>query len=151
MTRAEGAVFVVRGLKGEGYLPGQPNSMVFYDVPVSEWYAKWAADLWDKGYTAGCGADPLIYCPNQGHTRAEGTVFYLRMLYGTSYTPPDPSGIFADVPTSYWGARWIEAAYAAGLIPACESSPALRFCPDDPLTRAMGAYMMVQAKGLSIP
>jgi hypothetical protein len=151
MTRGEGAVFVLRGLMGEGYLPTQPNSQVFEDVGIGEWYAKWADDLWNEEFTAGCGTDPLIFCPIQGHTRTEGTVFYLRMLHGTNYTPPDPTGIFADVPTSFWGARWIEAAYEAGLIPACETSPELRFCPEDPLTRAMGAYMMVQAKGLSLP
>lgn len=151
MTRGEGAVFVLRGLMGEGYLPKQPNTLVFNDVALGDWYAKWAGDLWEGGYTAGCGTNPLIYCPNQGHTRAEGTVFYLRMLHGTEYVPPDPAGVFADVSLSYWGASWIEAAYEAGLIPACETSPELRFCPDDPLTRAMGAYMMVQAKGLEIP
>jgi hypothetical protein len=63
--------------------------------------------------------------------------------------PPDPAGIFADVDVGIWGAKWAEAAYNAGLIPACETSPELRFCPDDPLDRAMGAYMMVQAKDLS--
>lgn len=151
MTRAEGAVFVVRGLYGSSYFPGDPTSQVFADVSLGSWYAKWTDDLWAIGYTAGCGTAPLIFCPDVGHSRTEGTVFYLRMLYGTGYTPPDPAGIFSDVPLNYWGARWIEAAYDAGLIPACETSPSLKFCPDDPLTRAMGAYMMVQAKGMTIP
>ena len=56
-----------------------------------------------------------------------------------------------DVDGGFWGAKWIEAAYNAGLIPACETSPELRFCPDAPLDRAMAAYMMVQAKGLNLP
>jgi hypothetical protein len=72
------------------------------------------------------------------------------MQNGIDYDPPAPSGIFADVPIDYWGARWIEAAYNAGLIPACETSPELLFCPYDVLDRAMAAYMMVQAKGLSL-
>jgi hypothetical protein len=93
----------------------------------------------------------LVYCPLQEHTRTEGTVFFLRMLNGAGYVPPDPTGIFADVPVDYWGAKWIEAAYNAGLITACETSPQLKFCPDDSLDRAMAAYMMVQAKGLNIP
>jgi hypothetical protein len=29
------------------------------------------------------------------------------------------------------------------------TEPELRFCPEDPLTRAVAAYMMVQAKDLS--
>lgn len=151
MTRAESAVFVERGVHGAAYLPANPDSQLFADVPLNEWFAKWTAGLYEDGYTAGCGTDPLVYCPLQAHTRTEGTVFFLRMLNGANYTPPDPSGIFADVDPGDWGAKWIEAAYAAGLVPACETSPSLKFCPDDPLTRAMGAYMMVQSKGLAVP
>jgi hypothetical protein len=78
-------------------------------------------------------------------------VFFLRMLHGADYVPPEAAGIFADVPAAFWGAKWIEAAYNAGLIPACETAPDRRFCPDDALDRALGAYMMVQAKGLVLP
>jgi hypothetical protein len=55
-----------------------------------------------------------------------------------------------DVSVDYWGAKWIDAAFNAGLIPACETEPELRFCPGDPLDRAMAAYMMVRAKGLGV-
>lgn len=151
MTRAESAVFIERGIQGTSFIPGDPAAQTFADVPLFEWFAKWTQGLWDDGYTSGCGTNPLVYCPFQEHTRTEGTVFFLRMLNGANYTPPDPSGIFADVPTEFWGAKWIEEAYSAGLIPACEESPALKFCPDDALDRAMAAYMMVQAKGLSMP
>jgi hypothetical protein len=151
MTRAESAVFIERGLHGASFTPSDPSTITFADVPLSEWFAKWAEALWTDGYTAGCGTNPLVYCPLQGHTRTEGTVFYLRMLNGSSYMPPDPVGLFSDVPIDFWGAKWIEAAYNAGLISACETSPSLQFCPDDPLDRATAAYMMVQAKGLEIP
>jgi hypothetical protein len=151
MTRAESAVFVERGIHGADFLPGDPSSQVFGDVPLWEWFAKWASGLWQDGYTSGCGTDPLVYCPLQEHTRAEGTVFFLRMLYGNEYQPPDPSGLFTDVPVNSWSAKWVEAAFSAGLIPACETSPELIFCPEDPLDRAMAAYMMVQAKGLNVP
>jgi hypothetical protein len=151
MTRAESAVFVERGVHGAGYLPAQPTEQVFDDVSLGEWFAKWSTALWEDGYTAGCGTNPLIYCPLQGHTRTEGCVFFLRMLYGADYVPPDPEGIFNDVPLEGWGAKWIEAAYNAGLIPACETTPELRFCPEEALDRAMAAYMMVQAKALDVP
>ena len=151
MTRAESAVFVERGIHGAGYTPKQPTQTAFADVPLWEWFAKWSNALWEDGYTAGCGTDPLIYCPLQKHTRTEGAVFFLRMLMGSNYVPPAAVGVFSDVPTTFWGAKWIEAAYDAGLIPACETTPDLLFCLDDPLDRAMGAYMMVQAKGLATP
>jgi len=150
MTRAESAVFLERGIHGTSFIPSSPSTQIFDDVPLFEWFAKWTQGLWDDGYTSGCGTNPLIYCPFQEHTRTEGSVFFLRMLHGATYTPPDPSGIFADVDLGFWGARWIEAGYNAGLIPACETSPALKFCPNDPLDRAMAAYMMVQAKGLQL-
>jgi len=76
-------------------------------------------------------------------------VFYLRMLNGAAYEPAQPTQqTFADVPLETWYANWVQAAYDAGLLTACQTTPELRFCPNDPLTRALAAYMMVQAKGL---
>jgi myo-inositol-hexaphosphate 3-phosphohydrolase len=149
MTRAESAVFVERGVHGAGYLPAQPQDAIFADVPLWEWFAKWADGLWGDGFTSGCGTNPLIYCPLQQHSLAEGAVFYLRMLNGPTYEPPSPTGIFSDVPISEWYARWVEAAYTAGIYPACQTEPELQACPMASLTRAMGAFMMVQAKGIS--
>jgi hypothetical protein len=151
MNRAESAVFIERGIHGAETLPAPPAVQIFADVPLTEWFAKWSTALWNDGYTAGCGTNPLIYCPLQGHTRAEGSVFFLRMMHGADYVPPEPTGIFADVPITTWYADWAEAAYNAGIIPACQTEPALLFCPEDSLDRAMAAYMMVQAKGLQVP
>jgi hypothetical protein len=151
LTRAESAVFVERGIHGAEALPDQPTQRLFDDVPLEEWFAMWTNALWKDGYTSGCGTDPLIYCPLQEHTRAEGSVFFLRMMQGMDYIPPDPTGLFIDVPAEAWYADWAEAAYKAGIIPACETEPELRFCPEDPLDRAMAAYMMVRAKNLSTP
>jgi hypothetical protein len=150
MTRAESAVFVVRGLHGSGFMPPQPAEKIFEDVLLQEWFANWATQLWEDGYTAGCGVDPLVYCPFQEHTRAEGAVFFLRMQHGKAYVPPDAVGLFTDVLVDAWYARWAEAAYAEGLLPTCAEAPELRFCPEDPLDRAMAAFMMVQAKGLEV-
>jgi hypothetical protein len=148
MTRAESAVFLERGIHGADHLPQSPATQIFADVPLYEWFAKWATALWEDSYTAGCGTDPLVYCPLLGHTRAEGAVFYLRMLHGPDYEPPAPQGIFADVPLDAWYAKWVEPAYEAGLIEPCQMEPQLEYCPMEPLTRAVAAYMMVQAKGL---
>lgn len=151
MTRAESAVFVERGIHSADFLPKDPTEQIFADVPLNEWFSKWSAGLWHDGFTAGCGVNPIIYCPLQEHTIAEGSVFYLRMLHGQSFNPPNPTGIFIDVPINEWYAGWIEAAYTAEILLPCETEPELRACPQDPLTRAMGAYMMVNAKGLSMP
>jgi parallel beta-helix repeat protein len=149
LKRSESAVFVERGIHGAEYDPADPTEVVFEDVTLDAWYANWVHGLWEDSYTAGCGTDPLRYCPDQEHTRAEGTVFYLRMMYGADYVPPGAKGYFTDVDPEMWYAKWVDAAWEAGIIEPCATEPDLLFCPEDGLTRAMAAYMMVQAKDLS--
>jgi len=152
LSRAESAVFVERGVRGAGYTPPDPTSQIFGDVAMDSWAARWVNALYADGFTAGCSASPLLYCPWTTHTRAEGSVFFLRMFMGDpAYDPPAAAGLFADVPLEYWGARWVEGAYLAGLIPPCDEGPPMRFCPEDPLSRAMAAYMMVRAKKMPVP
>ncbi|MCJ7513880.1 MAG: hypothetical protein MUO23_13055, partial [Anaerolineales bacterium] len=88
--------------------------------------------------------------PGSQHTRAEASVFFLRIKNGATYTPPTPTGLFTDVPLEAWFAGWVEDAYAQGLLPACRTEP-LSFCPNDLLNRSWAAYMMVQAKGIPVP
>jgi len=148
LTRAESAVFVLRGQYGAipnpPYLP--PATPTFADVDPTFWGYGWIESLWTDGFTAGCGTDPLIYCPLQQHTRAEGSVFFLRVMHGSDYEPPAATGIFDDVDLGAWYVNWVEAAYNNGILPVCNTSP-LQFCPEDELDRAWAAYMMVQAKG----
>jgi glucose/arabinose dehydrogenase len=148
LNRAESAVFVLRGQYGAIANPPYPapSTPTFADVPASFWGYGWIESLWQDGFTAGCNTNPLEYCPGRQHTRAEGSVFFLRIKNGAPYQPPDPVGLFADVSLTDWYAGWVEAAYNQGLLPACRQSP-LEFCPTGLLDRAWAAYMMVQAKG----
>jgi hypothetical protein len=149
LNRAESAVFVDRGNHGAEFDPPDPTEIVFEDVALTDWYADWVHTLWNDGFTSGCGTDPLIYCPDQEHTRAEGCVFYLRMMYGADYEPPAAKGYFKDVEAGVWYERWVDAAWEAGIIEPCAVEPDMLFCPEDGLTRAVAAYMMVQAKDLN--
>jgi hypothetical protein len=151
MNRAESSVFVERGIHGAEYDPQDPKAVVFDDVALDSWYADWVHGLWDDGYTAGRSTTALIYCPDEEHTRAEGCVFYLRMMYGADYLPEEGAGYFVDVDPEMWYAKWVDAAWEAGIAEPCETEPELRFCPEEGLTRAVAAYMMVQAKGLALP
>jgi len=148
LNRAESSVFVLRGEHGAISAPpyAEPPTPTFADVAPSFWGYGWIESLWQDGYTAGCGMDPLVYCPDQQHTRAEGSVFYLRIARGVEYQPPDPVGTFSDVDINAWYAGWVEAAYNEGILPSCGADP-LQFCPDQPLDRAWSAFMMIQAKG----
>jgi hypothetical protein len=152
LTRAESSVFILRGAHGAIASPPTtpPPTASFADVDPAFWGYGWIESLYAEGYTAGCGTDPLVYCPLRNHTRAEGSVFFLRIKNGVAYTPPTPTGIFSDVDLAAWYSGWAEAAYSEGLLPACSATP-LQFCPDDPLDRSWAAYMMVQAKGIAAP
>lgn len=66
------------------------------------------------------------------------------------FRAPAPPPTFQDVPADHWAYVYIEALYQAGYIAGCSADPPL-FCPSNPLDRALAAYMMVQAKGLSVP
>jgi subtilisin len=152
LNRAESAVFILRGAYGA--IPSPPHAAPpmpsFADVDAAYWGYGWIESLWTDGYTAGCGTAPLIYCPLRDHTRAEGSVFFLRIKFGVAYTPPPPAGIFSDVGPTAWYAPWVEAAYNEGLLPLCHSTTNA-FCPEAPLDRSWAAYMMTQAKGMGLP
>jgi len=155
LTRAEAAVFVERGVHGGGFLPPEPGSSVFSDVALGTWYAKWVHQLWLDGFTSGCATGPLRFCPHVPHSRAEATVFFLRMLRGKDYVPPEPSSLpYSDVARGAWYFKWVAAAYDAGLTQDCEDPSQRgddRFRPEEPITRAEAACMMARAKGLSLP
>jgi hypothetical protein len=159
LTRVEAAVFMLRGLLGISYTPPtDPGGYVFQDdwsSSLNSWGQPWAEGMWDEGLTAGCSADPLLFCPLSTFTRAEASVFGLRIENGAGYTPPAASHIFADDwsdPSISWAEAWAEQAYLDGLFPACgEYDGKPLFCPADQVTRAWAAYVVVQAKDLPIP
>ena len=49
--------------------------------------------------------------------------------------------IFADVPPDHWASAWIVRLYQAGITSGCATSP-LRYCPEDPVTRAQMAVFL---------
>jgi hypothetical protein len=160
MRRDEASVFVDRGVNGAEYYPLEPTEQLYADVIIDAWHAKWITALENGGYTDGCGLDDVgrrIFCPYDVHTRAEATVFFLRMLYGPDFQPPPPSVdrafIYDDVPVqgSLWFPKWVYAAYDAGLVEGCEDETNqgdLLFRPDEAITRAEAACMMAHAVGL---
>ncbi len=82
VTRAAMAVFLLRALEGSSYVP--PATVHnFSDMPVAgkEWMEPWVDEFYSRGITTGCGAAPLIYCPESSVTRAAMAVFIDR-AYG---------------------------------------------------------------------
>lgn len=133
--------------------PGQnsPNRLeyslwAFSDVPPLFWAKPWIEGIYFGQVTAGCGTNPLRYCPGSSVTRAQMSVFLLRSKFGPTYVPPPATGtIFADVPASHPFAAWIEQLYLLGITGGCATNP-LRYCPDSTVTRAEMAVFLLRAK-----
>ena len=146
VSRAEMAVFLLRGEHGGSYTP--PTALgVFADVPANHWAAAWIEQLALEGVTSGCGNGS--YCPNLQITRAQLSVFILRALHGPQYTPPPASGTtFSDVRISYWAASWVEQFAREGISSGCGNG---NFCPDDVVTRAQMAVFIANVFNVPIP
>jgi hypothetical protein len=138
VTRAEMAVFLLRSERGSTYTPPEATGTVFGDVSASYWAAQWIEQLAADGITGGCGSGN--YCPEKFVTRAQMAVFLLRTKYGNGYTPPPATGVFADVPTNYWSAAWIEQLAAEGITGGCGNGT---YCPNMVVTRAQMAVFLV--------
>jgi len=178
LSRAQMAVFTVRSrhLQEPGYVPPSPPGVVFIDEeaqpllslastssdPVYRaeiyWYDKYSQELYDDGVISGCSSNPLKFCPNDSTTRAQMTVFIVRLLHGENFTPYEPNQqLYRDVPlvnsqgAAIWFAKWIAQAHQDGLIQACGTDMAnLLFRPEEAVTRAEAACMMyfaLEAKG----
>ncbi len=145
VTRAEMAIFLERGMRGSDYTPPPATGAVFGDVPANYRAASWIEQLAADGITGGCGGGN--YCPEGSVTRAQMAIFLLRARHGAGYAPPPTAGIFTDVPAGYWAADWIEQLYAEGITGGCDVAP-LRYCPEDPVTRAQMAVFLVRTFGL---
>jgi hypothetical protein len=143
VTRAQMAIFLERGMHGSAYTPPAAAGTVFLDVPTSYWAAPWIEKLAADGITSGCGSGN--YCPEDPVTRVQMAIFLLRAKHGSGYAPPVATGIFTDVPTSYWAVNWIEQLYAEGITGGCGTG---LYCPDNLVTRAQMAVFLVRTFSL---
>jgi len=143
VTRAQMAVFLLRGINGSGYSPAAANGTVFNDVSQGTFAAAWIEEFASAGITAGCGNNN--YCPDTEVTRDQMAVFLLRAKYGSSYSPPPATGIFNDVDFSHWAVHWIEQLAAEGITAGCGGG---NYCPEAVVTRDQMAVFLVRTFGL---
>jgi hypothetical protein len=138
VTRAQMAVFLLRGKEGLCYVPAPETGTVFGDVPVGSFAARWIEELAARGVTSGCGGGN--YCPNSPVTREQMAVFLLVALEGVSYVPPPcTTPEFADVPCSSGFARWINELVERNITVGCGGG---NYCPGDSVTRAQMAVFL---------
>lgn len=117
----------------------------FIDVPNNYWAYAAIQKIYDLGITGGCSSTLPLYCPNDPVARDQMAVFLLKAKFGANYQPPAPTGVFADVPTTYWAAGWIERVRALGITGGCSATP-LRYCPTGKVTRDQMAVLLLKAK-----
>ncbi len=119
-----------------------PTGM-FSDVPVASSLACYIEQLYRDGVTAGCGTNPLSYCPSSPVTRAQMAVFILKAKWGSSWRPPACAGRFADVscPNGF-AVNWIEEFANECISAGCGGA---NFCPDQVTTREQMAVFLRKA------
>jgi hypothetical protein len=143
ITRAEMAVLL---LTARGTAPPPATGTRFDDVPPGFWAGPWIEELAREGVVSGCSATPPLYCPGNNLTRAEMAVL---LTVARHENPPPATGTrFADVPASYWAARFIEQLAADGITSGCGGG---NFCPDLAVTRGEMAVFLATAFHLPLP
>ncbi|WKZ42157.1 MAG: MBG domain-containing protein [Anaerolineales bacterium] len=147
VTRAQMAIFLLRGMYGQAYTPPPATGTVFADVPLTHSAAAWIEQLAAEGITGGCGGGN--YCPSSPVTRAQMAIFLLRAKYGQAYTPPAATGTeFLDVPIGHSAAAWIEQLAAEGITGGCGGG---NYCPNNSVTRAQMAIFIQRTFDLARP
>ena len=122
-----------------------PRSGIFADVDIDSVHRPAIETMFHSGITAGCGTQPLRFCPEMPVTRAQMASFLYRALgLGDA---PRPAG-FVDVDPRGTHAAAIDALSHAGITAGCGTGP-LRFCPEMPVTRAQMASFLHRALGLA--
>ncbi|MBK9603265.1 MAG: S8 family serine peptidase [Anaerolineales bacterium] len=139
VTRTQMAIFILRGIHGNNYVPPNASGAVFTDVTADAFGAAWIEQFALEGITSGCGSG--IFCPNDNVTRAQMAIFLLKGKHGSTYVPPAASGDFVDVPVGSFAADWIEQLAAEGITSGCGGG---NFCPDQNVTRDQMAVFLVR-------
>ena len=111
----------------------------FEDVGSDRWWAPHVEGLVSVGVTAGCSAEPLLFCPDEVVTRGQMASFLVR-AFGL---PTAGDAGFVDVADSSHRSD-IDALSAAGVTSGCSVEP-LRYCPEAATTRGQMASFLTRA------
>ncbi|MFY9552620.1 MAG: PQQ-binding-like beta-propeller repeat protein [Thermoanaerobaculia bacterium] len=85
VSRAQMAVFLLKGFHGSGYVPPACTGR-FGDVACPSLFADWIEELLLAQVTAGCSTNPLLYCPSNPVKRGQMAAFLVKMFA----LPPPP-------------------------------------------------------------
>jgi hypothetical protein len=149
-TRAQMAVFVLKAREGSAFVPPAcvSGAEVFLDVPATSPFCPFIEELAGRGVVAGCGSGN--YCPDNPVTREQMSVFTLKTLEGSSYSPVgcvSGAEVFADVPATSPFCRWVEEYRRRGITAGCSATD---YCPTDGVTRGQMAVFQTKTFDLQL-
>jgi hypothetical protein len=146
VSRAEIAVFLMKGIHGAGYSPPPVGGAPTFSDIAGHWAEAWIEDLALHGITV--GYPDGTFRPERQVNRAEIAVFLLKAVNGSSYSPPAASGgMFSDI-AGHWAEAWIERLAMVGLT---VGYPDGTYRPGELTSRAEMAVFMVSAFSLPLP
>jgi hypothetical protein len=143
VTRAQMAVFLLKGEHGGAYAPPACSGTMFADVPCpTGGFVDWINQLATEGITGGCGNGN--YCPGNSVTRGQMAVFLLKGEHGGGYAPPTCSAtVFNDVPCpSAQFVNFINQLAAESITGGCGGG---NYCPGNPVNRGQMSAFLVKA------
>ncbi len=126
-----------------------PSAVVFTDLDETFAVHRDAVDALVKDGVfdrLGCATNRL--CPDQTINRWRLAVIMVRRLDGTANPPGITRSLFSDVSASSWWSRYVQRLSRLEITKGCATEP-LRYCPDDPLTRAQAASFIARAYELT--
>ena len=141
--RQQMAVFLLKAKYGICYVPPACTPGYFSDVPCPGTFAPWIEALATLGITGGCGGGN--YCPTAPVRRDQMAVFLLKTEHGSTYIPPNCTGVFSDVACPSAFANWIERLAAENITTGCGGG---NYCPLNPNTRGQMAVFIVKTFNL---
>ncbi|MCY4666147.1 MAG: S-layer homology domain-containing protein, partial [Acidimicrobiaceae bacterium] len=99
--------------------------------------------LAERGVFEGTLCGDGLFCPGDEIARSTVAVWLVRVLEDAE-PPPVEASRFDDVDSAGWEARYIERLAELAVTAGCATDP-LRYCPDQPVSRAQMASLLVRA------
>lgn len=127
---------------------GSAFAATYRDVPRGVWYEDAAESFREDGYL---DAGSRVFRPKDKATRAEFVKLIVELNGGILNTPPAAS-TFDDVSLTDWYRGYMEEAAKEGWVKGKENCVGTHPCfarPNDPITRAEAAALVVRAFGLN--
>ena len=124
-------------------VPEEPTSSGSFDDDDGSVHEASIDRLAAEGVLEGTECGDLRICPDQPLERWVMAVWMTRVL-DDDPLPSDAGTRFEDVDADAWWAGYVERLAELGVTDGCKTEP-LRYCPDQPVTRAQMATFLVRA------